>query len=534
MRNIVVQNSLKEILAGYSRLLKTTDNIDFTNVKNDPSLNDLCDHLDDIDVLMGKIQSKNHINDSESYLLLIELSNIIRKVFIFPSDKIIPLKEPIKDSDVLRPLDLSIAIDAFYDSVDGCIIYASRYIISDLEEQIKYLKDSANDNNSELDKKQNQIINKIESRYNSHKTDLENLLNNSKSNLDSNLEDAKSYIHSVARDLNKNQQDNLNQNQRSITDLVNKAKTEHEEYINHISSVFEQYEKESSNRIQVRIQKAETIVSSLTEKVAQANKDLSESVQEQKTNLEQFSQNNRSSLIDIINKTSSDNLTKIQEAQSQALSSLTEQINNEISVINEKINSEVKKFEAKRIDMDNLLEKVGLARDAEVTISQADKEEATADQLRSLGFKLLYVSILLLVVFFAEYVGLNFWSDVSKSLSDLTIDAFAIRFMTVILISSPAIYLLKESAYHRNKENLYRQRGTQLLTIRGYLADLPQEQRADVKHKLAENFFSFHNGKTDTKNVPDFLRDMKEAVGIAKSLNGQTKTVSQRFNRKEK
>ena len=209
------------------------------------------------------------------------------------------------------------------------------------------------------------------------------------------------------------------------------------------------------------------------------------------------------------------------------------QLEEKVSSINQRIEDEISIFESKRSDMDSLLEKVGLAKDAEVTISQAEEEKKAADKLRNWGLIAMYASILTLVILFSEYVGLTWWVENPQTLSDLTLEAFAIRFMTVILISSPAVYMLKESAVHREKENLYRQRGTQLLTIRGYLADIPDKERTEVKQQLAKNFFSFHNGKADTSSVPDFIRDMKEAMTIAKSLNGHP-TQPKRFRRSGK
>ena len=160
-------------------------------------------------------------------------------------------------------------------------------------------------------------------------------------------------------------------------------------------------------------------------------------------------------------------------------------------------------------------------KDADVTISQANTEEEIANKLRNWGLIAMYASIVILVVLFSEYLGFTFLSDTPKTLGDLTFEAFAIRFMTVLLLSPPAMHMLKESASHRAKENLYRQRGTQLLTIRGYLADLSDTQRAEVKHRLAENFFSFHNGKADTSNVPDFIKNMNEAIKMAQVINPQ-------------
>lgn len=209
-------------------------------------------------------------------------------------------------------------------------------------------------------------------------------------------------------------------------------------------------------------------------------------------------------------------LEELKKVQDGALQSFNDSIQDNIDNISIRIETEVGKFESRREDMDQLLEQVGLAKDAEVTISQANKEEKRADDFRKYGIGFLYASILVLVFMFSEYIGLNtLWGGAAKNLSDLTLEAFIIRFMTVTLISSPAIYMLKESASHRAKENLYRQRGTQLLTIRGYLSDLPDAQRTEVKKQLASNFFSFHNGKTDTSNVPDFIKNMNEAIKLA-------------------
>ncbi|MCC4854440.1 hypothetical protein LMH78_01365 [Vibrio lentus] len=270
-------------------------------------------------------------------------------------------------------------------------------------------------------------------------------------------------------------------------------------------------------------------------------------------------------------------------------------VDNEIGSIQSRINNEISQFEAKRKYMDQLLEKVGLANDANVTLSQADKEETMANELRQKGVFLLYASVVLLVILFSGFVGIDLIADSGKTISDLTKDIaisrsllpiallliglalfifnakpvesqdrkltahtvgvylmmlslpifiiqfieftgtalfadikptnkpepedFVFRFMTVLLVSSPALYMLKESASHRAKENLYRQRGTQLVSISGYLSDLPPEPKAEVKQRLADNFFSFHDKKADTSNVPDFLKNMNDAVKLAKQVN---------------
>ena len=215
-------------------------------------------------------------------------------------------------------------------------------------------------------------------------------------------------------------------------------------------------------------------------------------------------------------------LDKVRKEEKNNFERFKVSVDKEIDSIAERIKIEVEKFELKRKTMDDLLEAVGIAKDGDITITQANKEEKTANSLRFWGLIVLGSSILLLFLFFAEYIGLAFWKESTKTLNDITPIAFVFRFMTVFLVSSPAIYLLKESSSHRAKENLYRQRGTQLLSIQGYLADLSEDERAKLKHSLADNFFSFHNGKVDTSNVPDFLKSMQEAAAIAKTFNSVT------------
>ncbi|EKO3457396.1 hypothetical protein NTH37_003611 [Vibrio fluvialis] len=93
------------------------------------------------------------------------------------------------------------------------------------------------------------------------------------------------------------------------------------------------------------------------------------------------------------------------------------------------------------------------------------------------------------------------------------------RMSILILLTAPGIYFLKEAAVHRSKENVYRQRGVQLAAIAPYLNELEPCERQGIKKDLVKTFFSFHDGKADTKNVPDFLRDLKETMKIVRSID---------------
>ncbi|EHH2490390.1 hypothetical protein J7X65_001029 [Vibrio parahaemolyticus] len=334
------------------------------------------------------------------------------------------------------------------------------------------------------------------------------------------VEESKRQIDEHTVELKKRLSDAVTQlqdtNKSNNADIISYIQDSKKEIRQEISQI----ESESINRIMVAGQGVEKTIESGSRQLDQIKESLDSISDHELNNIRQSIHEVQRRALENIRTASSDISSSFQDHLSETIDSFDKHYNSKISGINKRIDHEVSAFEAKRSDMDALLEKVGIAQDADVTITQANKELKSATWLRWTGLGFMCCSIALLIYFFRYYIG---FSDVPEGvtlpdLKDLGFEFFALRFMTVILVSSPAIYLLKESAAHRAKENLYRQRGTQLLTIRGYLADLSDEQRSEVKHKLAENFFSFHNGKVDTSNVPDFIKNMNEAVKLAHAI----------------
>lgn len=310
----------------------------------------------------------------------------------------------------------------------------------------------------------------------------------------------------------------------SFNDKINKLTKKFEESVRNIkkeiNTELAQFEEESINRILIAGQSAERTIESGSRRLEQVSESIDGISEHELKNIRASINEIQSLALEKLRTETSDVSNIFQTHLSNTLNSFDKHYNSKISGINKRIDDEVKAFEVKRKDIDALLEKVGIAQDADVTITQANKELISATWLRWTGLAFMCGSIVLLIYFFRYYIG---FAEVPQGVSlpelkDLGFEFFALRFMTVILVSSPAMYLLKESAAHRAKENLYRQRGTQLLTIRGYLADLSDEQRSEVKHRLADNFFSFHNGKADTSSVPDFIKSMNEAVKLAHAI----------------
>ncbi|HHF2898718.1 hypothetical protein [Vibrio alginolyticus] len=224
----------------------------------------------------------------------------------------------------------------------------------------------------------------------------------------------------------------------------------------------------------------------------------------------------------------------IRSERQKAIEQLNQNALAEMEAIQHRIDEVVSRFSQKQEVIDAYFSKLGIAKEGEVYLERAKDEEAYANWLRAIGIIFLFASIALLGFMFKDYLGFGekLTPETVALLKEISTEVFVLRLMSVLLLTAPAIYLLKESAAHRTKENIYRQRGTQIVSLPSYLEGLAEEDKNKLKHDLASTFFSFHDGKADTQNVPDFLRDMREMVGIAKSINGQKKTVRERLRGK--
>ncbi|MBE8557938.1 hypothetical protein [Vibrio sp. OPT24] len=249
---------------------------------------------------------------------------------------------------------------------------------------------------------------------------------------------------------------------------------------------------------------------------------------------------------------SSERLEELKKVQDGALQSFNGAIDDRIDSISGRIDTEVSAFESKKIALENVIGAIGGASMSHEHKEQARQEFRAFVFFQLTGFIMLMLAIASTLTIFGSSLGFKVpmlesifsvveLTSVDKLSADLTTSTepsslvwFLQRISLVLLLTAPGIFLLKEATIHRQKENLYRQRGIQLAAIEPFIDEFPDDEKVKIKKELVKNFFTFHDGKSDTKNVPDFIRDMKEAVGIAKSINAQTKTVSQRFNRKAK
>ncbi len=280
-----------------------------------------------------------------------------------------------------------------------------------------------------------------------------------------------------------------------------------------------QFEEESINRILVAGQSAEKRIESGLRQLAQLENSLNTVVEKELTNFSESSNELQALSLQAIRSASSDASNSIQKQLSTAISSFESHYNKQIGTINSRIDDEVREFESKKFEITEVLGEISTAYQAGANTTQADKEQGSADSYRKYGIIGLVATIFCSIWLFNDYI--HFFGKPSGTvtpINDLGFGWFALRFMTISLLTAPSIYMLKESAYHRSKENLYRQRGTQLASIGAYLGELDPSERAAMKKELAANFFSFYDGKADTSNVPDFIKNMNEAIKLAHAI----------------
>ncbi|CDT75946.1 hypothetical protein VCR26J2_370224 [Vibrio coralliirubri] len=381
------------------------------------------------------------------------------------------------------------------------------------------------------------------------------LLEDTQLSVQNRVDEGSEAIRSTLQSVRDELDTHANRAEIQIQNLVSKADHQNKLHRADLKESFKAYEEEAANRIEVRIQRAEGIAASLSKQATDAKELYENIISEEKESLHTFITESQSTVNDSIRKTAADASQRIQNAQTDAQESFDGHLNEIIGTINKRIDDKISHYDEMKKEMEAAFQDKIQTLDRQLSIvtsgvmadqhlKQANTERYVYWLFQVAGFAFMLAAIYAGSVFFSELTNIKIpflpkpdlviHVDGSLNNGASPISLMFMRLSMIILLTAPALYLLKEAAGHRHKENLYRQRGIQLATISPYLEELEKEERAAIKKELVSSFFNFHDGKADTQNVPDFLRDMKEAVGIAKSLNGQNKTVSQRFGRQPK
>ncbi|CAH1540058.1 hypothetical protein WMQ67_09840 [Vibrio harveyi] len=379
----------------------------------------------------------------------------------------------------------------------------------------------------------------------------ERLIVDAETSLRNRLSDSHENIRSIQQSIRDELDISINRAEERIKKLVADTERKNQIFQADIKSIFQQHEEASTNRIEVRIQRAEALATNLSKQASEAKEHIENIIESESESLQTLLLNSRNSINDSIQKMSTEAAQKVRTTQTEAVGSFNSVVTQNIESINERINEKIsgydelkekmeKAYKDKVDELETHISIVTSAVMANENLKQAKTENRVYWFLQVLGLMFMLAAIYSGSAFFSELtnIRLPFFpkpdlvihvDGAMSTAQDPTILMF-MRLSMIILLTAPAVYLLKEAAVHRHKENLYRQRGVQLATISPYLEELEKEERAAIKKELVSSFFQFHDGKADTQNVPDFLRDVKEAANIAKIVNGQP-SKTKRFGR---
>ncbi|HIF9365925.1 TPA: hypothetical protein ACX6RZ_001879 [Photobacterium damselae] len=323
----------------------------------------------------------------------------------------------------------------------------------------------------------------------------------------------KGISETIINDLNSYSTD---LSKRCIIRLINDG----EKNLNHINNVNESLSNKIDN------QSIENI------KIASLNKEKLD--EEMLFLIDNFSKKIESELkstknhMDIINeefnKSSESIRTELFESVSlfnETLKEKTSHLKKEIDKIEDKLHIEIKKevkeFANQKNKLTSILGSLSEFRRAKSDISHAESQKIEANNFRFFGLLSMSLPIIAFMLFFVQINNDNNIYSLVFNFPD-NVSGYFLRFLTIILFSSPSIYLLKESAYHRKQELIYRNRGIQLSSIGAYLDDLPEDVRTTLKCDLVNVFYGPADGKADVSHIPDIIKQIKEVALVSKSL----------------
>lgn len=179
-------------------------------------------------------------------------------------------------------------------------------------------------------------------------------------------------------------------------------------------------------------------------------------------------------------------------------------VQKEVSSLSTRVNQEVNEFCLLNEALRKTLKFISSDALADASIAQATIEKESADKLRIFGVSWLLLSIFLFLTTF-DYEALVDKDGVPQYTLIL------LRSFFLIVGSAPAFYLLRESARHRTDERRYRQKGIQLATIDGYLAEFEGADRNNVKKELTKHYFHGGDHFVDSSSI-DSVQGIYEKI----------------------
>lgn len=171
-----------------------------------------------------------------------------------------------------------------------------------------------------------------------------------------------------------------------------------------------------------------------------------------------------------------------------------------INEYNDYFNENKKILEQLKLETNNLLAEAGEQTLIKNHLDQANKERLSANILRF--FSILFLILSSSAAIYSLYLLHNNNTSLTEHL---------LRILSSLIISLPAIYLIKESNSHKKDERHYRDLGLDLAAIPSYLRGFDDETAKDLKKNLSNKLFAKQRD-ISSNTVPIDYQDLIKTV----------------------
>lgn len=201
--------------------------------------------------------------------------------------------------------------------------------------------------------------------------------------------------------------------------------------------------------------------------------------------------------------------SELGEQRSNIVNNIEELVGEELKRSKKKIDNHVADFKSVNAEVHSLLEISSSDVLANNHLQQAKDEKKIADFLRLSGFIFLAAATI-----FACF-EINKLIDKAGEISIMFV---FVRLLIIFLLTTPAIYILKESSRHRSDERKYRNIGIQLATVNSYLDSFSAVEKGQIKKDLTASFFGNSEAKVDTSSVPEMQKIVEKLIDTIASV----------------
>lgn len=203
--------------------------------------------------------------------------------------------------------------------------------------------------------------------------------------------------------------------------------------------------------------------------------------------------------------------------------SLLQQEEGEHKLTKERINNIYDEVKAKNDNLNILIDTAANSKQKKLYDTIYEEEKKLADDYRSTAIKIFSgVAFIATLIFITPwFLGLIHWARTGTYVVDAINILFFVKAIFLFFLSAPGWYFAKESANHRQVAYKAKILGTELASLPFYMKELKEEQRLEMRIKMADKFFGqelYSDKKSDSSSQSEQAKATTEALKVITTL----------------